>query len=410
MLNIAHPTQTFPAMQGVVGSRLATYATQLPVASIQALLGHDPRSRLWKRLPDDVEQIYRQLQRSTTPARLESIKHYIRTRFDPGARVLGAFPAISIGFQEELRVIDLDPVRAPGAVLLNIDLSSRKRRIVIDGLARTTAGLDLYELSYSSDLPETERLALRSVVEGFTYPAVIYAPAPCTPPLSVEELGQLFADFNFRVAQVPQNIAMALDRSDIYIQLTERLATSSMAIVEHGGMEKRVSTLGKHASGIVTQPVLLRFVRGACEGEDLQESNKSFTPTPNLDGKRFEDVVERLAEFIDALADEMGGDAFADRTSLHLTSSGWQAIGLIYHDVVYRLHGTDFLKVARSLGRLDWSKTGDLWSNIVTEKEMKAGKVLVLRQHGSSAKREIVRILRQRLGIDRRLAELDRAA
>ena len=227
MLNIAHPTQTIPAMQGCIGSRLVTYCTQLPVASIEPLLGHDPRSRLWKRLPDDLEAIYRQLQRTTKPERVHSLKNYIRTRFREQAPVLGAFPAISIGVQEHLRVTDIDLERAPGAVLLNIDLSSRNRRVLIDGLARVTAGLDLDELSYSTDLPVHEREELRRLMSGFTYQAVIYAPAPGTMPLGIEDLGQLFADFNFRVVPVPQHIAISLDRSDIYIQITERLAAHS---------------------------------------------------------------------------------------------------------------------------------------------------------------------------------------
>ena len=410
MLNIAHPTQTVPAMQGCIGSRLVTYSTQLPVAAIEPLLGHDPRSRLWKRLPDDLEEIYRQLQRATKPERLHSLKNYIRTRFREDAATLGAFPAISIGVQEHLRVIDIDPERAPGAVLLNIDLATRNRRILIDGLGRVSAGLDLQELSYSHELPEHERAELRKLIQGFTFQAVIYAPAPGTRSLSIDELGQLFADFNFRVAPVPQHIAISLDRSDIYIQITERLAATSIAIAGAGGMEKRAASLGKHSAGIVAQQVLLRFVRGACEGETAQESNSFFPGNSNLHQHKIDDVIERLAAFLDAFADEMGAN-FADRNFLHLSSAGWQALGIIFHDVTDRLNGTDPMKVARALGRLDWRRSGELWTGVVAEKLLANGdKELVIRQAGASARREVVRVLRNHLGIDKRLAELAQAA
>ena len=409
-MNIAHPTQTIPAMQGRIGNRLATYSTQLPVAAIEPLLGHDPRSRLWKRLPDDLEEIYRQLQRATKPERLQSLKNYIRTRFREDAAILGAFPAISIGVQEHLRVIDIDPDRAPGAVMLNIDLATRNRRILIDGLGRISAGLDLLELSYSHDLAEHERIELRSLIQGFTFPTVIYAPAPGTRSLSIDELGQLFADFNFRVAPVPQHIAISLDRSDVYIQITERLAATSRAIAGAGGMERRTASLGKHASGVVTQPVLLRFVRGACEGESVQESNSAFPSNPFMQQHKADDAVERLSAFVDSFADELGPN-FADRNSLHLSSAGWQAIGIVFHDVTHRLHGTDPLKVARALGKLDWRRSAELWKGMTVEKVLASGeKELVIRQAGASARREVVRLLRSRLGIDKLLAEVQQAA
>ena len=52
-------------MQGFVGTRLITYSTQLPPTAIERLLGHDPRSRNWRKLPDDIKAIYKKIQRAT---------------------------------------------------------------------------------------------------------------------------------------------------------------------------------------------------------------------------------------------------------------------------------------------------------------------------------------------------------
>jgi hypothetical protein len=401
--------QTFAAIQGNVGRRLVTLSTQLSVEGVVAFLGHDPRSKHWKRLPSDLEQLYRQLQRSTAPQRLHSLKHYIRSRLGPHSVALGAFPAISIGVQQHLRVREIDPEGAPGSVLASLDLSNRNRRIIIDGVARISAAVDLNELRYDKALTPEEQRELGEILDSLTFPVTIYAPAPGQPALSDDELGQLFADFNFRVSPVPDHIAIALDRSDLYIRATERLATASRALAE-GGVIKRAASVGKHATGLVAQQTLLRFVRGACEGERLQDSNHAEAATGNLTIENLEDNVEKLAEFIDTFADEMG-EAFAVRNSIHLSSPGWQAIGIIFHDVVYRMHGTDRIKVARALGRIDWGRGNAMWSGIMANKTNASGHTeLVMNASGVIAKRQIIEALRRQLGIDRILDQEKTAA
>ncbi|MGH7114005.1 MAG: hypothetical protein ACREE9_05875, partial [Stellaceae bacterium] len=98
---IAHvnPRTRIPAIQGQFGPRVVTYTTQLPIRGIETILGHDPRSSNWKRLPEDLGYIYSHLQRATTKARLDSIIRYIRYRFIERPIVMGAFPAISIAVQ-----------------------------------------------------------------------------------------------------------------------------------------------------------------------------------------------------------------------------------------------------------------------------------------------------------------------
>jgi DGQHR domain-containing protein len=414
MITVTSPTTNFPAMQGVVGNRLVTYATQISPHAVEGLLGHDPRSRFWKKLSGDVESIYSKVQRATAPQRLRAITDYIQRRFMPDSLLIGAFPAISVAVQSHVVFKPVDAENLPGVGNIQIDMSSRNSRIVVDGLGRVSAALELIERSYDLGLLGDEADRLRKLLESFSIPVVIYAPHPNAKPLSVKEMGQLFFDFNFKAVAVPPRIAISLDQSDPYIQATNLLAQESKAISRNGGMEERAASLGSKSSAIVVQQVLLRAVRGAMEGSAFQESNRAEIDEPNLTLDSIKEMTGSFADFIDSFADEMG-DRFADgdRRSLHLSSPGWQSIGVIYHDVVMRLGVPDPLAFARSLARVDWSRSGPLWTGLIIEKTMKDGaKELVLNSAGASTKREMVARLRRELNLEPLLAAAvqDRAA
>jgi len=408
MIEITTPTTNFPAMQGKVGNRLVTYATQVPPQAIEGLLGHDPRSRLWKKLPGDIEAIYSKVQRATAAARLRNIQEYVQIRFAKNPPILGAFPAISIAVQNHVKFEPASDPHLKGVGNIQIDMSSRNARIVVDDLGRLSAVLDLLEKSYDESLPIAHRSRLTELLENFSIAVVIYAPHPDAAPLTREEMGQLFFDFNFKAIAVPPRLAIALDQSDPYILATNALGKASNAIIQGGGVEERVASLGGKSKGIVVQQVLLRFVRGALEGQSAQESNKAVPTEPNLTLVNFGEKVDQLASFLDAFAEGMG-DRWLDRKSLHLSSPGWQAIGLIYYDLVHELQVPDPNATAHALARLDWARSSKLWENLVVEKELLGrGKDIVLRGAGASTKREMANILRKQLGIDNLL--ISRAA
>ena len=165
MLNTTQLTIRIAAVQGAFGCFLATYATQITPKSLEALLGHDPRSRFWKKLDPELEEIYTQLQRTTTPDRLRAIQAYIRKRFTSQAIVLGAFPAISIAVKRHMR---FEPFTVAGndlagAGTLHLDMSKSNARLVLDGLARVSAVIELVELVnhefYCSRAAITQRIA-----------------------------------------------------------------------------------------------------------------------------------------------------------------------------------------------------------------------------------------------------------
>lgn len=402
MIEHVKPTSRIPAIQGQFGPRLVTYTTQLPPGSIETIVGHDPRSRLWKRLPDDINHIYSHLQRATTKARLDSIIRYIRFRFSKNAIVVGAFPAISIAVQNPAEFEKL-PGADSGLGVLHFDLSRRNLRIVVDGLGRASAAMELVEMAEDMHLPQQSRDALKQMLDEFSLPTVFYMPAQGQAPLSLEEMQQLFHDFNFKVTAVPARVAIALDHSDLYIGLANRLGAYP-PIANHGGMEFKAASLGKKSTAIVVQQNMLRFVRGAVEGEAALESTaNSETKNPNLTEETLESYQDRLQTFLLAFAEAMGSAAFADRDRLHLTAPGWGTLGAICHDLVVRLNVPDLEAAAGRLGEIDWRRTAPIWSDVVRERE--DGTLGLTAGGGSANRRAMIKAVRSELNLEKLLQE-----
>lgn len=405
---IAHvnPRARIPAIQGQFGPRVVTYTTQMPVSAIETILGHDPRSVNWHRLPDDLAYIYNHLQRATTKARLASIIRYIRYRFIERPVVLGAFPAISVAVQNPTPFKTYEDIPDSGVGVLEFDLSRRNNRILVDGLGRVGAGLDLIEMTEKADLSDIARLGLQQLLSEFSLPVVFYLPAPGMPPFTLEEMQQLFHDFNFKATRVKDSIAIALDHSDVYIGLTNRLGRSSV-IQSLGGMEFKSSSLGKKSTAIVVQQNLLRFVRGGAEGERfLEGTNKSELPDPNLTEDTLDEFEDQMESFLTYIVEGMGAEKFKNRAGLHLTSPGWGALGVVFHDLVVRLRVPNYQAAARKLGSIDWDRSNPLWAEIIRERTDNSGNVtLGLAAGGAQNRRFLTRRLREILAIDQLLAE-----
>jgi hypothetical protein len=345
-----------PALRGFFGDRLATYVTQAKPNDLISLLGHDPRSKNWRNLPEDTRSIYEFLQRKTAKSRRDSIGGYIDERMSEDALVIGAFPAVSLAFREPLEFIQSETSSGVGRLM--IDVSPSAVRILLDGLGRVTGALDLREEGYAD------------LLNRFVFPVTIYAPKPGEKPLSYKEMGQLFHDMNFRVQPVSKNHAIALDTSDSYIALANRLAESPV-IVDNGGVAERAASLGKKSTELVVQTVLVRFLRGATEGRRFQESNLSTVPTPNLTRESRNPILVSVEGFLTAFADEMG-DVFKSRDSLHLTSPGWQALGVLHHDARFKLKMSEgqVNEIARLAARIDWSRYNPDWIPMLGQPEV----------------------------------------
>jgi len=401
MLETLSLTVPVHCIKGGFGDKLITFQTQVKPSQIQNLLGHDPRSKNWPKLSDELQELYQHLQRKTSKERRTGTKRYILERIVPGAFTLGAFPAISIGLVKPPTFTPYNPKASegvsgiPDAVgILHLDLSQSTLRVLLDGLGRVTGALDLIE---DGDL---------KAADSFAFPVTIFAPAPSLGEISAIELGQLFHDFNFLGIPVGTAQAIDLDQSNIYVTLVNKLADSDV-IKEHGGVEARAMSLGKKSTALVAKPVLLRFVKGACEGPTFQHTLRD-TPdeNPNLTRATFNSIKDKIEEFLTKLADRMG-DRFTEKDSLHLTAPGWNAMGVIFHDIAFGLRGqlTPALEddIIKRIASINWSRSNPEWVGLMGDKDDRSPGGLKL-YGGQQAITKLVNFVRERSGLAAHLA------
>jgi DGQHR domain-containing protein len=399
MLNTTQLTVRIAAVQGAYGLRLATYATQVSPRSLEAFLGHDPRSRYWKRLDPELEAIYSQLQRTTTPDRLRSIQSYIRKRFSNLAVVCGAFPAISVAVTRPLRFQPYEGNDLAGAGTLHLDMSKSNARVVLDGLARTSGVIELVELANDERLTDEERQALSRLLDEFTLPVVIFAPRENDKSLTIVELRQLFADFNFKQASISPSLAISMDSSDIHISATKRLGDAKV-IKENGGVEVGRASLGSKSKALVVQQNLLRFVRAAAEGDRFVEAKTNVEKVePRLTEENIGEFVTKAVRFLETMADVMGQQRFTDtKNSIHLSGPGWSALGVVFYDLDVTLQIPDLESMAREAGKIDWQRDAPFWADAMREKEVRGVKTLTFVGGGFESRQAIRRKVHEHLG------------
>ena len=394
-------TVQVPAVTGTFGHRLTTYSTAVKAAQITALLGHDPRPSEWRRLPPKLAELYKYVQRKPDKNRRDSVAGYVEERLSENPLTIGAFPAISIAFMKAVKFVPHEPKSAVGVV--HLPLSKDEFRIVLDGLGRISGVLEL-------EAQGDEQAAL---LNNFTFPVTVYCPTDNTQPteLTREEVAQLFHDFNFRVKPVSRSHAIALDSSDLYIQITNRLGATDL-FKRFGGVAARVASLGSKSTELVTQQNLLRCVRGGCEGPTFMTSNTESVSKPYLTRERISSVLASFTDFFEVLATGMGDERFSDKSSIHLTAAGWQALGILHYDVAFRLKMNQIERqdVIHKLSGIDWTRTNPDWIGVIVavERDKTTGEPLLDQvgrirvSIGSSRRQDIERFfnhLRAKVGI-----------
>lgn len=365
------PTVQIPVVRGHFGGRVTHYNTTLSVQELRDVLKNDPRSSLWKEMPDDLREMYGSVQRTTNSNRITGLKRYIDDRFVSGETVAGGFPAISIAFQNWCRFEEL-PNTGGNMGFLHVSLSKANRGMIIDGLGRVSAALAILDEADNGDAVQRRR-ALKQL-ESFRFSCTIFLPSSPEETFQVSDFQQLFHDFNFLASPISKAHAIAIDHADIYTSLTRLLAKQNV-IAKNGGMKTgapSTGTQGRKKAGVakapkplVQQSALLMFVRAALEGEEWGKRNAREKPeTPNAKYTQIDEIGTDLAEFLSDFADAMG-ENFLDRRRLHLTAKGWFALGAIYHDLKYKLGVPGLEEATKALARIDWTAQNKIWSKIV---------------------------------------------
>jgi hypothetical protein len=351
-----------PCIRGEHGPDLNIFQTTISPSDLEQFLGHDPRGEYWKQLPDNLREMYEYLQRKTSNQRRIGTAKYTQDRLGPNRYYIGGYPAISVGMTSPARFVSLserDSTIDPDMGIVYVDLSSRNTRVLLDGLARVSGVLDVYE-------QDQEKYS-----QGLTFAVTMFSPKEIRGQLSLEELGQLFHDMNFKQTSVTKAHALALDRSDIYTILTNEVGTLPV-IKRAGGMEVRAASLGKKSTAIVVQQVLRRFVRGATEGKAVQMDDKATPGHPHLTAATREPFLKEIEALLEGFSAGMG-PRFSQRDSLHLSSAGWQALGLAFHDMLVQLKGnltTDERDtILTEIAEIDWSRYNPDWIPLLGQPE-----------------------------------------
>lgn len=405
MSTFAIPSMRLPVVKGAFGKRVATYSTQIPIIAIESLLQHDPRSKHWDRLDPSIRELYEYAQRSTKEDRLAAIREYLQDRCGPDPIFIGAFPAISIVSEYALAFEPFDVRDAKGAGSLLYSNTRRERKFVGDGLGRVSAAFELAAIANDESTPPEVRDEINEVLESVAFPVVIYAPAEGTAPFTKEEMGQIFFDFNFKAIAIPAHVAIALDKTDAFIQLANRLSKLEV-LTAAGGVEQRAKTVGKKSTAILTQEMMLRLVRGALGGMQAQESNKK-QKRMDVSGKDLGEIEGRLSRFLRIFAETLGPEKMKERTSFHLSSPGWQSLGIIFNDAAFGLglDDSELDTVAQTLGSIDWRREAPMWSELhETVVDRKTGQSrLALSKAGRNNRQATVDKLRAATGLQVRL-------
>jgi hypothetical protein len=179
-------------------------------------------------------------------------------------------------------------------------------------------------------------------------------------------------------------------------------------IARHGGMEVKAKSLGKKSTAIVVQSVLLRAVRGACEGRDFQENKLAVPSGPNLTNDSFDAELVSVSEFFTEIAQRMGEERWSRRESLHLTAPGWQALGVIHHDINHR--GLNLTANQRSavydiIAGIDWSRQNEAWATEAKLGLFQNGELVILGA-GRNNTQAIIDHVRRKTGIKTKLDAL----
>jgi len=402
-----------PAVRGRYGDRIDIFSTTISVSEIYTLLGHDPRSNKWKVLPEELRSTYEKLQRKTTKARRESTERYITHRIGPKSYCIGAFPAIAIGVSEPQEFKPAwpdDPDRENFGTLMFV-ATPENRRILLDGLGRVSAAMDLW---LDSSQPEE----IRRFAGSMSLPVTIFAGTKERGELTIEHLGQLFHDFNVLGVPVSKGQAIDLDHSDIYIGLVNSLADLPV-FKNNGGIDHRATKLGVNSKNLAVKSALLKFARAAMEGPGAHVDHiRDQIDNPNLTPDTLWDAITSIEDFLNHLQASMGPH-FTNHTYIHLSNPGWVALGLLYHDL-YVVLSDKITEQARAtyvdrLGKIDWSpsnpdfleflgtaKLGDDGTPVTDQ----SGKKEIGRFYGGQrAFYNLAAYLRYKLGLDKMLPQ-----
>jgi DNA-sulfur modification-associated len=325
---------------------LDCYQMSAPIWQVSRILGHDPRSKHWKVLEPWLRDIYESKQRATSTPRITALKEYIINRLMAKDK-FGALPPISIIQFEPL--VDDQLVKVGDSLKIE-EGKAEVNRVLIDGLARYTAAIEIRE-QLKTENPDR----VKDLDEAFEFSIALYVPQCVSIDASVA--GQLFTDFNSYAWLVPSAKTLAEDMYNPYKLCALNVNHPGGIIRKYGGLKSGSSNLGAKDTAFATEMMLAQFCKIAIEGQKgFGKLNKPVS-NPKIAKLIPEEEGAKIAHFFQALETAIGSARFGDRTQLFRTGHGLYALAVIANDAIYE--GRTSLKEAvEGLAAIDWT-----WSN-----------------------------------------------
>jgi hypothetical protein len=74
-------------------------------------------------------------------------------------------------------------------------------------------------------------------------------------------------------------------------------------------------------------------------------------------------LLSSIDDFFNGIAVAMGKERFTNKASLHLSAPGWQALGVIHYDIVFRLKldAAEREKVINRIASIEWQRSNPEW-------------------------------------------------
>jgi len=260
----------------------------------------------------------------------------------------GALPPISIIQFEPLTDDQLVPVEG-GAFRLE-EGKTEVNRVLIDGLARFTAAIEIRE-QLKTETPGREK----ELDQAFEFSVAIYAPREKS--ISADVAGQLFTDFNSYAWLVPSAKTLAEDMYNPYKHCALAVSSPGGVIRKYGGLKSGSSNLGRKDTAFATELMMAQFCKVAIEGQKgIGKLNKPIS-NPQIAKLVPETEGAKILGFFEALEKSMGNTRFSDRTQLFRTAHGLYALAIIANDVLYEGR-TTLQEAAEGIAAIDWT-----WNN-----------------------------------------------
>jgi hypothetical protein len=156
-----------------------------------------------------------------------------------------------------------------------------------------------------------------------------------------------------------------MDQAGVYSQIVDWLKDQPV-IKDNGGMQMSGPSLGAKSTALVVRRVLHGFVTAAAEGEKALAGNKNEEiRNPRTNRDNIEEIRDQILVFLTLFAAAMG-DRFHNRDSIHLTRTGWEAIGVIANDCIGQQSPE---AVAARLAAVDWSRSNEAWFGMIGSAE-----------------------------------------